>query len=59
MARRPATPASTQPILFKRHSPLAAIILSLRAAAPPVVSSLTLYALAQAYGIPSTEFFSA
>jgi putative colanic acid biosynthesis UDP-glucose lipid carrier transferase len=49
----------TQPILFKRRSTLAAIILSLRAAAPPTVSSVTLYGLAQGLGIQSTEFFSA
>jgi putative colanic acid biosysnthesis UDP-glucose lipid carrier transferase len=58
-ARLPADAGVTQPILLKRHSPLAAIILSLRAAAPPVVSSLTWYAISQAYRIPSTEFFSA
>jgi putative colanic acid biosysnthesis UDP-glucose lipid carrier transferase len=50
---------TTQPILFKQRPVMAAIVLSLRAAAPPVVSSLTLYALAQAYNIPSTEFLSA
>jgi putative colanic acid biosynthesis UDP-glucose lipid carrier transferase len=49
----------TQPILFKGRSALAAFILSLRAAAPPTVSSLTLYALAQGFGIPTTELFSA
>jgi putative colanic acid biosynthesis UDP-glucose lipid carrier transferase len=49
----------TQPILFKGRSTLATIILSLRAAAPPTVSSLTLYGLAQGFGIQTTEFFSA
>ena len=50
---------TTQPILFKQRPLAGAIFLSLRAAAPPVVSSLTLYALAQLYRIPSTEFLSA
>jgi putative colanic acid biosynthesis UDP-glucose lipid carrier transferase len=50
---------TTQPILFKQRPVAGAIVLSLRAAAPPVVSSLTLYALAQLYNIPSTEFLSA
>lgn len=53
------TYAVTQPVLFKGQSTLAAIILSLRAAAPPAVSSLTLYGLAVAFGIQSTQFFSA
>ena len=50
---------TTQPLLFKRQPTLAAAILSLRAATPAVISSLTLYALAQSYRISSTEFFSA
>ena len=54
-----AASQTTQPILFKRQPMLAAIVLSLRAATPPVVSSLTLYALSRIYDIPSTEFFSA
>ena len=70
VATRPRAPAPsdlqrtndyhvTQPILFKGRSALAAVILSLRAAAPAAVSSLTLYGLAQGFGIPTTEFFSA
>lgn len=54
-----ATSQTTQPILFKRQTVLAAVVLSLRAAAPPVVSSLTLYGLARFYEVASTEFFSA
>lgn len=48
----------TQPILFKGHSLLAATILSLRAAVPAALSSLMLYGLAHAYGIPSSPFLS-
>src|SRR5688500_4549402 len=49
----------TQPVLFKRQSMLVAVILSLRAATPAAVSSLTLYGLSQAFGLPTTEFLSA
>jgi len=64
-ARRTADPSRsvsyevTQPVLFKRHSALATFILSLRAATPAAVSSLTFYGLSQAYGLRSTEFLSA
>jgi putative colanic acid biosysnthesis UDP-glucose lipid carrier transferase len=48
----------TQPVLFKRQSALAAFILSLRAAAPAMVVSLSLYVSARAHGIELTELFS-
>lgn len=53
-----AADQTTQPILFKRQPMLAAVLLSLRAAAPPVVASVTLYALARAFDVAFTEFFS-
>src|SRR5262245_22116163 len=49
----------TQPVLLKRLSTFAAILLSLRAATPAAVSSLTLYGLSQAFGLQSTQFLSA
>lgn len=39
----------TQPVLFKRQSTVAALTLSLRAAAAPAICSLTLYGLARAF----------
>jgi putative colanic acid biosysnthesis UDP-glucose lipid carrier transferase len=48
----------TQPVHFKRQPTLAAIILSLRAAAPAAVSSLTLYGLARAFDISTSEYLS-
>jgi putative colanic acid biosynthesis UDP-glucose lipid carrier transferase len=45
--------------LFKRQSALAAIFFSLRAAAPPAVSILTLYVLAEVTGTASTEYINA
>jgi putative colanic acid biosynthesis UDP-glucose lipid carrier transferase len=48
----------TQPVHFKRQPALAAAILSLRAAAPAAVSSLTLHALARALDVGTTEFLS-
>jgi len=48
----------TQPVLFKRQSTLAALILSLRAAAPPAVCSLTLYALTRMFEVRSGEFLN-
>lgn len=58
-ARGAASYQVTQPVLLKRLSTLAAILLSLRAATPAAVSSLTLYGLSQAFGLQSTEFLSA
>jgi putative colanic acid biosysnthesis UDP-glucose lipid carrier transferase len=58
-ARGAASYQVTQPVLFKRQSALAAIILSLRAATPAAVSSMTLYGLSEAFGLASTEFLSA
>src|SRR5262249_44230302 len=48
----------TQPVHFKRQSTLAAIILTLRAAAPAAVSSLTLFGLARAFDISTSEYLS-
>jgi putative colanic acid biosysnthesis UDP-glucose lipid carrier transferase len=48
----------TQPVLFKRQSALAAFVVSLRAAAPAAVASLSLYATARAYGVELTALFS-
>ncbi len=48
----------TQPVLFKRQSTLAALILSLRAAAPAAVCSLTLYGLTRVFGIQPGEFLN-
>lgn len=48
----------TPPLLFKRQSALAAILFSLRAAAPAAVSVLTLYALGELTGTASTDYFS-
>lgn len=47
----------TQPLLIKDQPALAAIVFSLRAAAPAAISSLTLYVLAQWSDASSTDFF--
>lgn len=54
----PAAYPATQPLLIKSRSILATIVLSLQTAAPPVVANLMLYALARAYDIEFTQFFS-
>lgn len=54
-----ATYDITPPLLFKRQSALAAVFFSLRAAAPPAVSILTLYLLAEVTGTATTDYFSA
>jgi len=45
----------TQPVLFKRQSTLAALVLSLRAAAAPAICSLTLYGLTRTVAMDSGE----
>jgi putative colanic acid biosysnthesis UDP-glucose lipid carrier transferase len=45
----------TQPVFFKGNSSLAAFLLSLAAALPAAIASLTLYAVAQMYGVQFTE----
>lgn len=48
----------TQPILFKGNSPLAAFVLSLSSVSPAAISSLTLYGVAQLFGVQFTESFT-
>ena len=58
--RQPAaTYDITPPLLFKGQSALAAILFSLRTAAPPAVSILTLYVLAEVTGAAATDYFHA
>ncbi len=45
----------TQPVFFKGQSSLASFLLTLAAALPAAIASLTLYAVAQAYGVQFTE----
>jgi len=57
-AHSPASYQTTQPLFIKGRSVFTTIVLSLQTAAPPVVANLMLYALARAYDIEFTEFFS-
>lgn len=58
VAYGPAAYQAPQPLLIKGRSVFATIVLSLQTATPPVVANLMLYALARAYDIAFTEFFS-